>query len=94
MLATKFVGGGTRNPPDLRVDAVSRLVVWREELGPDAGGKISLDARLLSSKKGRHFGGVVEGKLLLVREESCFVAFELKSDNVGSCRGPATSFTV
>lgn len=51
-----FHGGAGSLPsiPDLRVDAIAGLVVGREELGPDAGRQVILDACLLSSQVARH----------------------------------------
>jgi hypothetical protein len=56
--STKAIEGsverGTRNPPNLTIDAVSSLVIGREELGADAGRQVILNARLLASQKRSH----------------------------------------
>ena len=59
--------GGRAGGPDLRVDAVSRLLVWGEEIGNNTSRQVSLHACLLASNEPGHFA--FSSRFLAMREE-------------------------
>ncbi len=53
-LAMEVTKTRTHNPPDLRIDAISRLVVRSKNLRAEASREVLLNAGLFSSNERRH----------------------------------------
>ncbi len=66
-LGRQMLGRRGKGGPDLRVDAVSRLLVWGEKIGNNTNRQVSLHACLLASNEPGHYA--FSSRFLAMREE-------------------------